>query len=74
MHETRVEGGVSRMLPLDRVVLHPGERVEFRPGGRHLMLMEPDGQVAPGKRVRVEFELADGRRLPVDFDVRGVAP
>jgi copper(I)-binding protein len=74
MHETRVEGGVSRMRPLDRVVLRPGERVEFAPGGRHLMLMKPDARVAADGKARIEFELADGRRLPVDFDVRRAAP
>jgi hypothetical protein len=74
MHETRVDGGISRMRPLDRVVLHPGERVEFRPGGRHLMLMQPDARVVPGTRVRIELELDDGRHVPVDFAVRGAAP
>ena len=74
MHETRVDGGISRMRPLDRVVLHPGERVEFRPGGRHLMLMQPDSGVSPGTRVRIDLDLADGRRVPVDFDVRSAAP
>jgi copper(I)-binding protein len=74
MHETQVDRGISRMRPLARVVIHPGERVEFRAGGRHLMLMEPDAQVAPGGRVRVELRFADGRSVPVDFDVRAAAP
>ncbi len=74
MHVTRVEGGVSRMRPLPRVVLRPGERADFRPGGRHLMLMAPDTTVAPGSKVRIDLLLGDGRRIPVDFDVRTAAP
>jgi hypothetical protein len=74
MHETRLEAGVSRMRPLSRVVVHPGETIEFRPGGRHLMLMAPDAKVARGTRVRIVLRFDDGRRIPVEFDVRGVAP
>ena len=74
MHETRLEGGVSRMRPLPRVVVPPGGKVDFQPGGRHLMLMAPDARVLPGSRVRIDLQLEDGRRIPVDFDVRGAAP
>ncbi|AXK72002.1 copper chaperone PCu(A)C [Lysobacter sp. TY2-98] len=74
MHETRIEGGMSRMRPLARVDVAPGANAEFHPGGRHLMLMSPTGDVAAGGRVRIDLKLADGRRLPVDFDVRSATP
>jgi copper(I)-binding protein len=74
MHETRIEAGVSRMRPLERVVLRPGDRVDFRPGGRHLMLMRPDARVVPGTTARVDLQLANGRVVPVDFDVRSATP
>jgi copper(I)-binding protein len=74
MHETRVDDGVSRMRPTLRLVIGPGERVDFRPGGRHLMLMSAGPGVVPGRKVRIDLLLGDGRRLPVDFDVRSAAP
>ncbi|MGY3264569.1 copper chaperone PCu(A)C [Lysobacter sp. HA35] len=74
MHETRVEGGVSRMRPLPRVDVAPGAQVAFAPGGRHLMMMSPTGELGAGRKVRVELKFADGRVLPVDFDVRSAAP
>ena len=74
MHESRLEGGVSRMRPVAGVRLHAGERVDFRPGGRHLMLSAPDSKLRPGTRARIELVFADGRRLPVDFEVRPFAP
>lgn len=74
LHETRVDGGVSRMAPLADVRLAPGGRVVFVPGGKHLMLMEPRGAVAPGTRVRIELMLADGRRIVTDAPVRAAAP
>lgn len=74
MHETRVEGGISRMQPLERVTIEPGGRAAFAPGGRHLMLMQPRGDVTVGSTVRLELELADGRRLTATAPVRAVSP
>lgn len=74
MHQTRIDGGISRMLPLERVSIRPGETIDFSPGGRHLMLMSPDASVRTGEKVRLVLQFANGARLPVDFDVQGAAP
>lgn len=74
MHETRVDGGVSRMRALPRVEIAPGARVAFEPGGRHVMLMGAKHPIAVDGRVRIELRMADGRRLAVDAPVRGAAP
>lgn len=41
MHETIIEDGVARMSALGEVVLPAATAVEFKPGGKHLMLMRP---------------------------------
>ncbi|HEY4583384.1 MAG TPA: copper chaperone PCu(A)C [Lysobacter sp.] len=75
MHETRLENGISRMLPLPSQPVAPGQRVEFRPGGRHLMLAMPRaGSAVPTTHLRIDLRLADGRVLPVDFELRRAAP
>jgi hypothetical protein len=38
MHESVLEDGVSRMYKLKEVAILPGHSVNFRPGGKHLML------------------------------------
>ena len=40
MHETREEGGMSRMRRVETVAIPAGGNVSFEPGGKHLMLME----------------------------------
>ena len=50
----------------------PGATVALAPGGKHLMLMHPRGEVGAGAKVEVVFLLADGRRVTTYFDV--VAP
>ena len=74
LHETRVERGVSRMREVQRVPLEANGTVELKPGGLHVMLMTPRRSVAPGGRVRVEFLLADGRRIGADLPVRATGP
>jgi copper(I)-binding protein len=45
MHETRVEGEVSRMVALDAITVPAGSTVSFEPGGKHLMLMRPSDEL-----------------------------
>lgn len=71
MHRTAEEGGVTRMLPVDRVEVRPGGRVAFAPGGYHLMLMQPTRKIAAGERIPVTLEFAGGRKLTTEFQVRG---
>lgn len=42
MHETIVSDGIARMRPVESLTVAPGEALRFEPGGRHLMLMQPD--------------------------------
>lgn len=73
MHQTAEEGGVSRMLPVERVEVPAGGKVAFAPGGYHLMLMQPTRKVAAGDRIQVTLELAGGQKLTTEFQVRGPA-
>ena len=69
LHETRIEGDVSRMRELHRLVIEPDTTVALRPGGKHLMLMHPRHAIAVGEKVEVTFLLTDGTRVETYFDV-----
>jgi copper(I)-binding protein len=70
VHETTLDNGVSRMraVPVLRIPAQ-GETV-LRPGGLHLMLMQPHGSLAPGGTVEIAFRLEDGRAVRATFEVR----
>jgi copper(I)-binding protein len=72
IHETVVERGVSKMRELPRIDLAPGATIEMKPGGAHLMLLEPRHPILVGDKVHIVFLLADGTRVETYFDV--VAP
>lgn len=76
MHETVVnDDGQASMQPIERVSVAPGESVEFKSGGRHVMLFSPSQAYAAGDQV--ELILACGEQdaeLPVAATVRAEKP
>jgi copper(I)-binding protein len=69
LHETVIEEGVSRMRELHRLKIAPGETIQMRPGGKHLMLMQPRHEIPVGDKVEMLFLLVDGTRIETYFDV-----
>jgi copper(I)-binding protein len=67
VHRTEIVEGIARMREV--VVLHvaPGEKVEFAPGGLHVMLMGLKEPLVAGKTFELElaFEVAGPRRVVV---------
>jgi hypothetical protein len=70
LHETRVVDGISRMRAVPELRLAPDGAAVLKPGGMHLMLMQPRTPLKAGSKVAIEFELADGRKLLGEFEVR----
>lgn len=70
LHETRVEGGISRMRATPALRIPARGSAALAPGGSHLMLMQPHAPLHAGQRVAIEFILQDGRRVRGDFEVR----
>lgn len=67
IHEMAMDGDVMRMRSISSLDLPAGKRVELRPGGHHLMLLDLKQQMKPGDSVPVTlvFEGADKTRESV---------
>ncbi|QCO67844.1 copper chaperone PCu(A)C [Luteimonas yindakuii] len=71
IHEMREEDGMMRMRQLEAgIELPSGAHVELKPGGYHLMLMEPQADLAVGGRVPAVLVFEHAGRVPVEFEVR----
>lgn len=68
MHQSMQKEGMASMTHVPQLELAPGERVEFAPGGYHLMLMKRQQPLAVGDEVTVTLLFEDGGRLPVVFE------
>jgi len=74
LHETRIVDGVSRMRPVPELRIAPDGAALLKPGGMHLMLMEPRTPLKEGSRVAIEFTLKDGGVLRGELEVRKPVP
>ncbi|MEA5666369.1 copper chaperone PCu(A)C [Stenotrophomonas sp. MH1] len=74
LHETTQVQGVSRMREVARLPIPAGATVELKPGGLHLMLMQPALTLAEGTRVPLRLSLEDGAKVDGTLQVRRQAP
>lgn len=70
LHETRIVQGVSRMRAVPELRIGPDGSAVLKPGGLHLMLMQPRKPLKVGSKVAIEFELEGGGVLRGEFIVR----
>ena len=72
MHRSTIENGVSRMQQLEQLVIEAGSKLELRPGGIHLMLLEPVHEFEPGQLIMLELREADGTEHNLGLKVQRV--
>ena len=70
LHETRSEGGMTRMAAIERVAVTDSE-VRFEPGGKHAMLFGVDPALRVGDRASLTFTFEGAPAETVEADVRG---
>ena len=70
LHESTVVDGISRMRQLPELRITPDGAAMLKPGGLHLMLVQPKAPLQEGSRVAIEFKLKDGRSVSGEFEVR----
>jgi copper(I)-binding protein len=74
MHNSIEVDGLMRMERIHKVKLGPGEKIDFTPGGKHLMIMGLDKMPAPGDTVELCLEFDTGQVVCAQADVRRAAP
>lgn len=70
IHTMTMDEGVMRMRRLDELVVASGRMVVLQPGGRHLMLFEPEDEFEDGDTIKVELIDSDGGPHEVILKVR----
>lgn len=69
IHETKVEGGVSRMRATGPLQVLPGQTVKLEPGGLHAMMEGLTRPLKIGERVPLVLQLEDGSTVSVSAKV-----
>jgi len=67
VHQTEIVDDIARMREVAVLHVAPGEKIEFAPGGYHVMLMGLKKPLVAGQKFELEllFEVAGPRRIAV---------
>ena len=73
IHEMTMDKGVMRMRPIAKgLEIKPGQTVEFRPGGNHVMFVDLKKPLTKGDRVKATLTFEKAGKLEVEFTVEGI--
>jgi periplasmic copper chaperone A len=70
LHDNVASEGKMQMVMTDAVPLTADAPVSFRPGGLHVMAMQPSDALKAGGTAKVIFTLSDGTTTTADVPVR----
>lgn len=74
IHSMTMKNGIMEMRRLDDgLVIAPGATVTLRPGGDHLMFLNPTAQLKEGESVRGTLTFRKAGSISVTFAVGGMA-
>ncbi len=71
LHRSRVVNGIATMEPIASIEIPAGGKVEFKPGGFHLMLIGPKTPLKEGGSVPLRLSFRSGAEVDVDAKVTG---
>lgn len=73
IHEMSMEGGVMKMRMLPKgLEIKPGQTVELKPGGYHLMFVGITAPLEQGKRVKGTLEFEKAGKVEVEYAVEAI--
>jgi copper(I)-binding protein len=73
VHEMSMDNGVMKMRPLKGgLEIKPGETVELKPQGMHVMFVGLKKPLAQGDHIKATLEFEKAGKVDVEFDVTGM--
>ncbi|TXJ10553.1 MAG: DUF1775 domain-containing protein [Afipia sp.] len=73
IHEMSMTDGVMKMRPLaDGLTIKPGETVELKPGGFHMMFMDIKQPLKQGETLKATLTFEKAGKLDVRFNVNAI--
>ena len=73
VHEMKVEDGIMKMREVrGGLEIGPGQKVEFKPGGYHLMFMDLSAPLKQGETVKGQLRFEKAGTVDVEFKVEAV--
>ncbi|NNE38893.1 MAG: phosphatidylserine decarboxylase, partial [Gammaproteobacteria bacterium] len=72
IHQTEINGDMSRMQQLNVVSIPANQQTSFSPGGLHLMLHGATRPITPGEQIMLVLNFSDGSKISRHFTVKNL--
>ncbi|RFB80686.1 copper chaperone PCu(A)C [Methylovirgula sp. 4M-Z18] len=72
LHEMSTSGGVMKMRELEGIDIKPGQTVELKPNGFHIMMTDLKQQIKKGDHIKATLTFEKAGSVDVDFEAGGV--
>jgi copper(I)-binding protein len=73
IHEMSMDNGVMKMRPVvDGIEIKPGQTIELKPGGYHVMFVGLKKGLQKGEQVKATLQFEKAGKVDVDFTVEGI--
>jgi copper(I)-binding protein len=72
VHDTVTENGVARMRQVTSLEIKPGQTIELKPGGMHVMLMGLKQPLSKGQTVKGTLVFEKAGTVAVEFTVQAI--
>ena len=73
IHESKMENDVMQMVHVDSVPLGPSQKVEFMPGGYHVMLVGLKHDLSAGDEIEITLQFKNSPDITVKAMVQDAA-
>lgn len=72
LHETVTVGAETKMQKVDKIEVPAGERVQLKPGGLHVMLLDLTQELKKGDKYTLTLKFESGQTLDVEIVVESL--
>lgn len=72
LHSMTMENGVSKMRELKFVEIGPGQTIEFKPGGSHVMFVGVKHPLSEGEHVKGTLIFEHAGTVQIEYVVQGI--
>ena len=74
IHEMSMDGGMMKMRAVRGIDIKPGARVELKPGGYHLMLLELKEPLQSGRKIPLTLVFERSGRIEMSVPIEDLMP
>ena len=72
LHSMVMENGIAKMRELKEVEIKPGQTIEFKPGGSHVMFVNLKHPLSKGEHIKGTLIFEHAGTVQVEYSVEGI--